>query len=148
MKNLVKGLLLFFVLATIGCTRTIYTHDEALDKYKTKQDLAKTLGEPSEKKIGSSSEEWLYQYETRNTVAGHPAGKKVVEFDKYKRFVIFTMDDQGNVLKWYSEGVNLSEKKSAPGKTILLVVGSIAFIVILGLLAQDSVNNINLGGSY
>jgi hypothetical protein len=140
MKNLSKALALLIAFSLFSCTKVIYTQKQVLDRYKTKQDVVKAFGEPTEKKTGEGNEEWLYEYKS----GGHhpveyPNAKaaEVTQFTGYKKYVIFTFDPQGNVLTSKCEGIDLTQRKNAPVKTAALVVGIVGSIfAVLALLAH------------
>ncbi|HTD99202.1 MAG TPA: hypothetical protein VK668_07925 [Mucilaginibacter sp.] len=136
MKNLITGLALLSMLSMFSCTHVLYSHDDVLNKYQTKQDIAKQFGVPAEKKMGETSEEWLYIFSSKTLISPHLATADVTVLGKYKRYIIFTMDLQGNVVRWYSEGVNFEVRKSAPGETIALIVGIVAVITVGAIAAS------------
>lgn len=139
MKNLTTALALSGILLLLSCTKTVYTHEQVLDSYKTKQDVARKFGRPTEKKTTNITEQWLYKY------AGHTAADRisnekvayVTEFGKYDRYLIFSFNNQGNVTGWDCEGVNFAYKKPNITGTALLVAGVIVFIIALFITVPD-----------
>jgi hypothetical protein len=71
MKNLITGMVLLSILSLFSCTKTIYTHQQVLDRYKTKQDVSKTFGIPTEKKTSDNAEQWLYKFEKDDSFREH-----------------------------------------------------------------------------
>ena len=140
MKNLIKSLAFVCLLSIFSCTKVIYSHEEVMGRYKTKEDITKKLGVPDEKRTGVDFEEWLYQYDHRNNSTDKDAGIKtinVTEFGRHKKYIIFSMGSAGNVLSWKAEGVDFTEKRNAPGKTIGLIAGVAGFIALVAWLASN-----------
>lgn len=130
MKNLTKGLALLSMLSLFSCTKTIYTHEQVLNGYKTKQQVTQKFGVPTEKILSDTTDEWLYRYDGRKPADEyHNANTASVPgFGNYTRFLIFSFDKQGNVIQRNSQGVNLAEKKKNVVGTIFLIVGGLALI--------------------
>lgn len=161
MRKIITRLAFITILLPLfSCTKTLYTAHQNMERYRTKQDVVSSFGLPSEKRSGEGIEEWLYSYGTvgtatgyRNTnatvnggynsVYGNSNTVSVAQFSQYNRYVKFTLDAQGNVLKWESQGVDLAIKKAAPGKTILYLLGCIAVGVLIGVAAGSG-----SGGGY
>ena len=138
MKNLITPLLLLGMLSLFSCTQVIYSHEQVMDRYKTKQNIAKVFGLPTEKITRDTSEKWLYKYsgshsrdEYRNV-----STLDVPEFGKYKRYVVFNFDKQGNVASWEYQGVNFAERGEDSAATVLAALfgGFLLFASILGVL--------------
>jgi len=137
MKNLTTTIMLLSTLSLFSCSKLIYSNEQVMNKYKTKGDVIKQFGPPTEKRSADAAEEWLYSYDRQ---AGNPdtTAKKVTNFSIYKRFIIFNLDMQGNVLNWRCEGVDFGKRKAQPGKTLALVAGSVGLIAGLVTLAMHS----------
>jgi hypothetical protein len=152
MKNLTIGLVLLSLLTLFSCRTVLYTHEEVVDRYKTKPDVARRFGNPNEKMVSDTGEAWLYVY--RSTHFHHMQEQSlaastttVVMFGKYDRYVIYRFDKQGNVVQWKAEGVDLAERKVSPGLTIALVAGlSAVFIGLLVIIANSL--SFDLSGGY
>jgi hypothetical protein len=142
------------MLSLFSCTKVIYTHEQVLNRYQTKQEVINRFGMPTEKRKGEGGiEEWLYKFEKHDSFTNHSVNAvnntqtaDVTEFNSYKRCIIFTLDDHGNVLSWKFEKVDLAERKPAPGKTIALVLGSIVLVVALYGAAVLATNGVFSGG--
>jgi hypothetical protein len=52
--------------------------------------------------------------------------------------VIFTIEKHGNVLAWQCEGVKFAKRKAQPGKTVALVAGGVALIVVVATIFAHS----------
>jgi hypothetical protein len=144
MKNLITGLMLLCILT--GCTKVVYTHEQVVGLYKTKQDVIKAFKTPTEKKTSDSTEEWLYRYDRNSSFTDHSTAEfpnvnavDVAEFNRYKRYIIFTMDKQGNVIRCDYEGVSLAVRKKNPAGTIALIAGGLA-IVAMGYVGSQSIS--------
>jgi len=152
MKNLIKGVAILSLLSLFGCSKTLYTHDEVLGRYKTKQDVQKTFGIPTEKSVSDTSERWLYSYDKRHNVELHQNTQTatVNEFSKYERFLIFSFDKKDNVVRYDYTGIDLAVRKKKTGATIALIGGAVAVTAIAIIAATVNWNNtagtINLFG--
>jgi hypothetical protein len=137
MKNLITGIAILSMLSLFSCTKVIYTHEQVLNQYMAKPDVIKRFGIPTEKVTKDSTEEWLYRYDSYNTITQHSIEEyhntqtaSVTEFNRYKRYLIFTFDLKGNVIRNDFQGVDLSIKKKNTVATIALITAGAA--VILG----------------
>jgi hypothetical protein len=142
MKNLLKSMALLSMLSLFSCSKVIYTQQQVLDTYKTKESIIKKFGAPTEKLTGDTTEEWLYSYEGRNPNTEHvnSSSINVANFNIYERFIKFTIDKQGNVLNWQCVGVDFAERKKAPGKTVALIAGGVGLIAILAWIASNNIH--------
>jgi len=152
MKNLTIVFALLNMLSLVSCRTVLYTHEEVIDRYKTKQDVARRFGNPNEKMVSDTGEAWLFVYRANRlrhvqeqSLATNTT--TVTTFGKYKRFVAYTFDKQGKVVRWQAEGVDLAERKVSAGKTIGLVVGLSALVIALAVIVVNSLS-FNFGGSY
>lgn len=130
MKNSLVWLVLLSLLSLLSCHRILYTHEEVLNRYKTKQDVTKSFGAPNEKKTNDSTEEWLYKFETKypdhsGKVSQNTTTVNVAEFGQYKRRLIFSFDKQGNITRSDFKGVTLMEQKPAPLRTVIVILASL-----------------------
>jgi uridine phosphorylase len=66
-----------------------------------------------------------------NGVSDSVKTKSVTQFTNYDKYIKFTFDAQGTVLKWDSHGVNFAEKKSNTLATVLLILGAVALTVLI-----------------
>lgn len=126
------------MLSLAGCSKVIYSNEQFMDGLKTKENIVNKLGLPNEKRMAGDVEEWLYKYEdgdrwTKTPVAHIPVTSTddVSNLTPYKRFVLFKIDTQGNVLSWTCEGVSFTKRKPAPVTTIALVVTSVGLFCLL-----------------
>lgn len=153
MKNLIPAFMFLSMLLFFSCTTMLYTHEQVIERYKTKQDVTKRFGAPTEKKTSDTTEEWLYAFEKKNSITDHSVTQlpnittaNVTAFSPHKRYLTFTFDKQGNVTRTDYQGVDLTEKKKSPGKTIALVLGAAALVVVLVVIIGNSLNY-SLGNS-
>ncbi len=149
MKILITVLALFSMATLVSCTKVLYTHQQVMDSYKTKEQVLKQFGIPTEKRMSADTEEWLYRYELKPTMSKFVVSQlenvktnDVTEFTIYKRYLVFAFDKQGNITGQRGEGVDLTHKVRDPGGTIALVIGGIALtalaIVAGTAMAQSS----------
>src|SRR6202000_3084639 len=137
MKNLITGMAILSMLSLFSCTKVIYTHEQVLDQYMSKTEVMKRFGIPTEKMTKDSTEEWLYRYDSYNTITQHSVEEyhntqtaTVTEFNRYKRYLIFTFDLKGSVIRNDFQGVDLTVKKKDPVATVALITAG--GVVILG----------------
>jgi hypothetical protein len=138
MKNPITLIALLGMLSLFSCSKVIYTNEQVMNDFKTKESIVKKFGMPDEKRTGELGEEWLYKYHQHNSFTDHSITQypntnsiNVINFGMYKRYIIFNMDLHGNVLGWQCVGVDFTKRKAAPGKTIALVVGSVGLVIVL-----------------
>jgi hypothetical protein len=145
MKNKLSSIImsLSVLLMTTSCTKVIYTHEQVMKRYNSKTKIVQQFGLPTEKKIGEGIEEWLYDYGTESvrsnygnsntnvSISGNANsvyGKSntntvsVSSFNQYNKFLKFTFDEEGNAIRVRSQGVDLTERKKQPVKTVLAVI--------------------------
>ncbi len=138
MKNFITALLPLAMFLHLSCTQVIYNNEQVLNRYKTKQDVAKRFGVSSEIKVNDTTEQWLYKFDGRHPVNEHhnTQAENVTEFSKYKEYLIFDFDKQGNVTKWQYHDVNFEERGKYTLGTVLTVVGATFFAAsaVLGYL--------------
>jgi len=153
MKNLIKGLTFFSMLTMFSCTKVLYTHEQVMNRYQTKQEVIDKFGIPTEKKTDEdNTEEWLYKFEMKGAFTDHSPAEQlnsktvaVTEFSRYKRYIIFTIDKQDHVIMSKFDGVNLEERVKNPGGTIALVAGGVALVALMVVAVSNitfSVGNV------
>lgn len=130
MKNLIIITLFVFLGTLSSCISVSKVHQDIMGKFQTKQQVINRFGLPTEKRTGEGIEEWVYNYGTisratnfgnSNTNASAYGGynsaygnananmMNVAQFTQVNKYVKFTFDLIGNVLKWESQGVILRE---------------------------------------
>ncbi len=144
-------------LCLFGCTRTLYTHQQVMSRYTSKEDVVRQFGLPTEKRSGEGIEEWLYSYGTiqtasrlgnsrtnasvtagYNTVYGNANTNSlnVTTFSSYDKYVKFTFDKNSNLLRWNTQGIDFTEKKVSTGKTIAYIILCMGIGVGLAIVAN------------
>jgi len=136
MKNFITALLPLAMLLQLSCTQVIYNNEQVLNRYKTKQDVARRFGISSEIKKSDTTESWLYKFDGHHPVNEHPniQAENVTEFSKCKQYLVFDFDRQGKVTKWQYHDVNFEEKDAYTAGTVLTVAG-ITFVTAIAVLA-------------
>ncbi len=148
MKNFFITLIVVFSLT--GCTKTIYTHQQQMQQFNNKNSILSKFGLPTQKREGEGLTEWIYDFGTVsrstnfgnantnvsvNANNGNAYGNamtnvmSVSQFSQFQQYVKFTFDSNGNIIKWDTQGVDFSEKKTATGKTILFTTLYLGIIV-------------------
>jgi hypothetical protein len=137
MEKMIKGIMIFSMVSLFSCTKVLYTHDQVLGRYKTMQDVEKTFGIPTEKTMNDISESWLYRYDRdtlkSNSVELHQNLRTdtVNAFNKYDRYLVFSFDKKGKVIKCDYTGVDLTVRKLKPGATIATVGGIAVGVAVM-----------------
>ena len=149
MEKLIKGIMLLSMVSLFGCTKVLYTHEEVLGRYKTRNDVQKTFGIPTERQVNDTAERWLYQYDKHDSFNKHYVELHhnvqtvtVSDFSKYDRYLLFSFDKAGNVVRCDYTGVDLTVKKKDKGATIALVV--LCTGLVIGMIVVGS--NMTFGG--
>ncbi|HTK22044.1 MAG TPA: hypothetical protein VL442_21145 [Mucilaginibacter sp.] len=145
MKKLIRSILILSIISLCGCTKIIYTHDEVLGRYKTRSDVEKTFGLPTEKKLSDTAEMWLYQYDrddsfNRHSVTLHHNLQTITvdHFGTFNRYLIFSFDKKGNIARCDYTGVNLTVWKKDPWATAGLVAICVGVTIgAAAILAHD-----------
>jgi len=157
MKNLLTGYAIIGCLLSLNsCTKVLYSHEKVMQSYATKAAVVKQFGIADEAITNDKSEQWLYNCDTAinlkpvfgnsnthvavNGTYNNAVGivkatpSEVARFTPYNRYVTFTFERQGNVLKWESHGVDFAQRKSDKLKTGLLIGGVSVGIVVTALI--------------
>ena len=138
-----------------SCSKIVYTNDQVMQSYHTKNDVVKQFGYPDQKKEAKGVSEWVYNCdttsnffysETKVAINGSYNGildslktVNVNEFASYAKYIRFTFDDGGRVLKYDSHGVDFAKRKPNGGGTALVIIGSAtAFYIIISILAKHA----------
>jgi len=137
MKTSVITLTLVGLLLMLSCL-IIYRSRNVINNFKTKDSLLKKLGAPDEERTSAGIQEWLYEYDIAALPTNYPIERyhnpntvNVVNFNVYRRYLIFTMDIRGNVLHWKSEGLNFPKINPEATQTIAsitIVMGLVIFL--------------------
>jgi len=133
-----------------SCTHTLYTHQQVLQKCKTKDDVLKQFGKPDEVNPGPGFDQWTYNM-TNRTDWKKPKKEVVavtvpdslvrdslqtVNPDRYEKYVKFIFDGQGNITGYRAEGIDLAYKeKDNFGKSLLNITGGI--LIVSALVALE-----------
>jgi hypothetical protein len=152
LKSLPGYFIVLCLLFFCSCTKKIYTHQQVMQSFHTKDDVLKQFGKPDEVKEGIDIEEWIYN---RDKVSGpnKPAKQdtiiatnaisdtlKTTQAIKYNKYIRFIFDGAGNVAGYKTQGVDMSTtKKDNFGMGLLKVLGITALIIIV--VGLDIYNN-------
>jgi hypothetical protein len=153
-KSLFGLIVLSALLFLSSCTKKIYTHQQVMQGFHTKDDVLKRFGKPDEIKEGNDIEEWTYNGATiYNTDKGKtqelstnaiPDTLKDTQASKYSKYIRFIFDKDGNVAGYKTQGVDLTTvTKEKVGITILKVLGIAALVVIVIGSSIDSNIDVN-----
>ncbi|WDZ99659.1 hypothetical protein [Mucilaginibacter sp. SJ] len=151
MKTITKIFAAFAGLIFLSsCSKLIYSHEEVMQSYHTKNDVIRQFGQPDEIMIVNDTTRWLYNCgepsvfndtKTKVKVNGvFNAGSgfntipvNVKQFSRYNKYVQFAFNHDGKVLNWDSSGLNFAERKAKPLATIgvvATVVTAIAIVIV------------------
>jgi hypothetical protein len=122
MKKALSGYLLFLCLLVLfSCGKKLYTHQQVMQSFKTKDDILKHLGKPDEIKVGNEMEEWVYtkniaynKSQKRDTIfatSAHSDNIKPARITTRSKYIRFIFDEYGNVTGYKTLGVDFSQTK-------------------------------------
>ncbi len=128
-----------------SCTHTLYTHQQILQGQHTRDDVLKQFGKPDQIYAAPGFEQWVYNMDrpssqkilitdTVKTQANvsSPDTSRVAKPVEYTRYVKFMFDDQGKVIGYKAEEVDLTKnKKDSFGKSLLTITGGIVVVSVL-----------------
>ena len=140
---------IYCVFLLTSCTQLVYSHDDYINRFKTKQAVMDTFGQPSEKREGDSTMEWLYDYSNiPKTHIGSVQGFKqaretktvtLAEFSNHKKYVIFTFNKEDSAISAAWRGVDFSRSKRDTTATIIAAVLGVGILFGIGALAVGSI---------
>jgi hypothetical protein len=149
MKNIAMFLAAFAGLAFLSsCSKQIYSHQQVMLSYRTKDDVLRQFGEPDEIIAINDTTKWLYNCsdpsvfndtQTKVKINGvynvasgfHTIPVSVKQFSQYDKYVIFILDKDGKVLNWGSSGVNFAQRKTKVLATVAVVAGVVLGVVVI-----------------
>ncbi len=141
-------LITLYMLTLTSCTKVIYTHNNYMQSFKTKQDLIKTFGLPTQKRQEDTYTEWLYDYGRIAINSGTNTnlfnsnlpnattvnGEYTNIIKEENRFVKFILDENNNIVSYTSTGVNFTKKKKNVLATLLVttsvIVGGFGLLIL------------------
>ncbi len=143
------------LLFLYGCTKKVYTHQQVMQSFHSKDDVLKRFGNPDQVKEGEGIEEWIYNQD-KPSVAGvsvkpdtiHATDEvsdtlKAVQPIKYSKYIRFIFNPDGTVAGYKTQGVDMSmTTKDSFGIAFLKVLGIAALIVIV--VGVDVYNNTDI----
>ena len=156
LKNKIFAAIMLVTFLCESCTKTLYTQDEVMSRYRTKNDVIARFGLPSNKSSEGTVTQFYYDYGnvsvssgygrsntnasvygTYNGVSGNSNTNAfgIAQTTNYTKYVKFVFDNNDNVINWETYGINMAEKTPATGKTILLITTTLVLSVGLGILA-------------
>jgi len=155
MKKALPGFfILFLSLVLCSCSKKLYTHQQVMQGFHTKDDVFKRFGNPDIKRMADSTEIWIYNHDvsgkTSQPIVKAPSvndttkvstdSAKVSRAAPKNVYVNFSFDRAGNIIGYKSNGVDLSYvKKISAGTNILNALGVIAVIaVVVGIDAYTN----------
>jgi hypothetical protein len=159
MKKILAGLVIFGqLLSQFSCTKVLYSHEQVMQSYMTKEDVLRQFGPPDEKVIGTEvPEEWLYACDSASVFNKSKTKVKmngvynpsahvdtlhthtVQNFTAYINYIRFAFDAKGIVIKYETYGMDFVQRKTDALKTTLLVIGCVAvFFVAAAIIYENS----------
>jgi hypothetical protein len=144
-----KALPGFFILLSAlllcSCSKKLYTHQQVMQSFRTKDDIFKRFGNPDIKRIADSTEIWIYNHDVSGknlqpTVPPSNNNSQNSAAAPQNVYINFMFDRSGNIVGYKSNGVDLSYvKKVSAGTNILNTLGLIAIIaVVVGIDAYTN----------
>ena len=124
------------LLILCGCTHTMYTHQQVLQKCRTKDDVLKQFGQPDEKIPGEGMEQWVYRMDKGpapmpDSLKSKPdsLAADTAQYVPQEKYVKFMFDDQGKVMGYKASGVDLTRRvKDNFGKSFVTITGGILIV--------------------
>ena len=133
---------LFLLISIVSsCTKTLYTHNDVMNRYKTKTDIITKFGMPTEKRSESGLEEWYYNFGTKTTYTYSNTQSSLLtgNANTSNKFVKFIIKND-SVVNWKTQGVDLKlteiNKKQPTLAIILGTLGSIGFLAFCAWLGS------------
>jgi hypothetical protein len=144
MKKILPGLLaVLMMIPFCGCSKKLYTHQQVMQSFHSKNDVLKRFGNPDIKRMVDSTEVWIYNRDVGAKSVDSTAKLAKINTDTTKslpvvkpgKYINFLFDSAGNVVGYKSNDVDLSYvKKISAGTNMLKALGTAAIIaVIVGL---------------
>jgi hypothetical protein len=140
MKKVLPGFfILVAALVLCSCSKKLYTHQQVMQSFHTKDDIFKRFGNPDIKRMADSTEIWIYNHDISGK-APQRAAKTPPMNDTIQTlgarpqnvYINFMFDRAGNIVGYKSNGVDLSYvKKVSAGTNILNTLGIIALVAVL-----------------
>ncbi len=140
MKKALPG---FFILLSAiifcSCSKKLYTHQQVMQSFHTKDDVFKRFGNPDIKRMTDTTEIWIYNHDvsgkSQQPIAKTSSANDTTHISAgipQNVFINFMFDRAGNIVGYKSNGVDLSYvKKVSAGTNILNVLGVIAIIAVV-----------------
>jgi hypothetical protein len=135
--------ILLVALLLCSCSKKLYTHQQVMQSFHSKDDVLKRFGNPDIKRMADSTEIWIYNRDMGTKSVDSTAKLSKINTDTTKalpmvkqgKYINFMFDRSGNVVGYKSNGIDLTyEKKISAGTNILKALGTAAIIaVIVGL---------------
>ena len=140
MKKVLPGFfILLFVLVLCSCSKKLYTHQQVMQGFHTKDDVFKRFGNPDIKRMADSTEIWIYNHDVSGKTSQQknktPSVNDTTQASaaaSQNTYINFIFDHSGNIIGYKSNGVDLSYvKKVSAGKNILNALGIAAILVVV-----------------
>lgn len=150
--------LVFLFIFLSSCQRVLYTHQQEMDKFRTKNDVIKRFGIPESKETSGEYEQWIFKYGTTSSSSTYSTpynsntqirkNQDGVELNTYSnpRFNYNYTNTSNNyvrfvfkndyVVSYETRGVDLTvTEPNRTGNWILFLsfVGLLTFAMVMGL---------------
>lgn len=146
-----KNILLFAILFTISsCTKILYTHQQYMERFKTKDDVIHGFGIATEKRQENNISEWFYDYGRRTTAVSNGNSYTgvsvsgdynsiygnsntntgmITQIYNNENYVKFLFDSTNRVINWNTFGVDFGKKTIARGATMVAIGGTLLAVI-------------------
>ena len=154
-KTLPAYFIALCLLLFCSCTKHIYTHQQVMQGFHTKDDVLKQFGNPDQVKEGADIEEWTYNRDKApgpnrttkpDTIVATDAVSDTLKASqpvRYSKYIQFIFDHDGNVAGYKTQGVDMSRTtQDSFGIGLLKVLGITALVVII--VGLDVYNNTDI----
>lgn len=157
MKAIQFFLVLIMFIFTSSCVSTKYTHSQVMDnavKGKSKEEILRHFGLPTQKQVEGSYEQWVYDLGQGTISLPLPSNSRTkVQVNPYSnsadistrtygggsisgifnRCIKVTFQN-GYGFNWETIGVDYTVTESNPVGTVLIVIGTVVGGILLGVL--------------
>ncbi|MBS1522975.1 MAG: hypothetical protein JST50_18385 [Bacteroidetes bacterium] len=139
MKKALPGFFILLFVLLCSCSKKLYTHQQVMQSFHTKDDVFKRFGNPDIKRAVDSTETWIYNHDvsgkSQPLTAQTPPGSdtsQISHADIQTAYVNFMFDRNGNIIGYKSNGVDLSYVKNvSAAHNVLNVLGAAAIIIVV-----------------
>lgn len=137
---------MIFAFALSSCAKTVYTHQQVMQEFRTRDQVLKKLGEPDQKVKTGLIDEWIYNRDTdakRGPLEKNEMSPVIGKTDSLNanqpqlpdKYIRFIFNEKGDVLGYKTQGVDMGKTEKAGFFTTLFeVIGATVVIAVVVFL--------------